>query len=82
MDIAILYLARKERRKCFLTKLVEAEGQSSRRFEDALQTVSIAAGIKPPPLRVFDLPTPNAFAYFESAGRPSVGVTLKRSTSI
>lgn len=45
-------------------------------FQNALEGVSVAAGVSPPRLLVLDLPTANSISLFD-AGRPAVGVTAE-----
>jgi len=47
-----------------------------RSFTDALEGVSIAAGLNPPPLKVLGIPTVNSIA-FREGGKPGVGVTAE-----
>lgn len=45
-------------------------------FQNALEGVSVAAGVDPPRLLVLDLPTANSISLFDT-GRPAVGVTTE-----
>lgn len=77
MDVAIFFAARKDRQTGFIAKMKDADGDAGfNRYLGALDTVSLPAGIKPPRLVAFDLPTPNAFAFYDTRGRPCIGVTL------
>ncbi len=45
-------------------------------FQNALEGVSIAVGLSPPPLKVLGVPTVNSIA-FREGGKPGVGVTAE-----
>jgi Zn-dependent protease with chaperone function len=77
-ELAIFTDVTREKRRSFLKREVDpGDSGAFARFQSALCTVSIAAGLAPARLGLFDLPTPNSFAFVDREGRASAGVTLE-----